>query len=179
MIVAVLAAFAFVPGGAISAPAGASAACKGAGAEPREARKRVVKRAIRCLLDKKRAKAGLRGLSSNRKANRAADRHSRYMRETGCFAHQCEGEPDLLGRLEIVGYIPCSCSWGAGENIAWGDGWRGTPKQIVKAWMNSPGHRANILNGNFEHLGVAVSWGSPTNRKADAAVYTTVFGFRG
>jgi uncharacterized protein YkwD len=39
----------------------------------------------------------------------------------------------------------------AGENIAMG---QRTPEEVVTAWMNSPGHRANILNANFTHLGV-------------------------
>lgn len=39
----------------------------------------------------------------------------------------------------------------AGENIAKG---QRTPQQVVNAWMNSEGHRANILNGNFTHIGV-------------------------
>ena len=40
---------------------------------------------------------------------------------------------------------------GAGENIAWG---QQTPKEVMNAWMNSPGHRANILNKNFKYIGV-------------------------
>ena len=39
----------------------------------------------------------------------------------------------------------------AGENIAQG---QRTPEQVVNAWMNSPGHRANILNANYTHIGV-------------------------
>lgn len=39
----------------------------------------------------------------------------------------------------------------AGENIAKG---QRTPEEVVNAWMNSPGHRENILNGNFTHIGV-------------------------
>lgn len=40
---------------------------------------------------------------------------------------------------------------GAGENIAWG---QKTPEAVMNAWMNSEGHRANILNPNFKKLGV-------------------------
>ena len=39
----------------------------------------------------------------------------------------------------------------AGENIAMG---QKTPKEVVQAWMNSEGHRANILNGSYTHIGV-------------------------
>lgn len=40
---------------------------------------------------------------------------------------------------------------GAGENIAWG---QRTPQEVVTAWMNSPGHRANIMNKSYTHIGV-------------------------
>lgn len=40
---------------------------------------------------------------------------------------------------------------GAGENIAWG---QRTPQEVVNAWMNSPGHRANIMNKSYTHIGV-------------------------
>jgi uncharacterized protein YkwD len=40
---------------------------------------------------------------------------------------------------------------GAGENIAWG---QKTPEEVVTGWMNSPGHRANIMNKNFVNIGV-------------------------
>ncbi|BDG35019.1 CAP domain-containing protein [Saccharococcus caldoxylosilyticus] len=44
----------------------------------------------------------------------------------------------------------------AGENIAAG---QRTPQEVVNAWMNSPGHRANILNKNFTHIGVGYAKG--------------------
>ncbi|MBO5293129.1 MAG: hypothetical protein J6B10_08125 [Lachnospiraceae bacterium] len=49
---------------------------------------------------------------------------------------------------------------GSGENIAWG---QKTPEEVVKGWMNSPGHRANILNDKFTKIGVGyhVSNGTP------------------
>ncbi|MBR4084760.1 MAG: hypothetical protein IKK33_10825 [Lachnospiraceae bacterium] len=40
----------------------------------------------------------------------------------------------------------------AGENIAWG---QRSPEEVMKVWMNSPGHRANIMNPNFTTIGVA------------------------
>ena len=40
---------------------------------------------------------------------------------------------------------------GSGENIAWG---QKSPEQVMNAWMNSDGHRANILNKNFKNIGV-------------------------
>ena len=43
--------------------------------------------------------------------------------------------------------------WSAGENIAWG---HTSPAHVMDGWMNSPGHRANILSDNFTHLIVGV-----------------------
>ena len=40
----------------------------------------------------------------------------------------------------------------SGENIAMG---QRTPREVFTAWMNSPGHRANILNTSYRHIGVA------------------------
>ena len=46
---------------------------------------------------------------------------------------------------------------GAGENIAWG---QRSPEEVMNGWMNSSGHRANILNPNFKNIGVAYYVGS-------------------
>ncbi len=83
-----------------------------------------------------------------------------------CFAHQCAGERDLVGRVEAAGYLPCKCSWSVGENIAWGSGSSSSPRRIVDAWMNSAPHRANILDRRFEDIGVAVDDGSPGGGRA-------------
>lgn len=48
----------------------------------------------------------------------------------------------------------------AGENIAWG---QRSPEQVMEAWMNSSGHRANILNANFTHIGVGYYQENGTN----------------
>jgi len=61
-----------------------------------------------------------------------------------------------------------------GENIAWGSGSSSTPRMIVSSWMNSPGHRANILDGDFKDWGVGIAIGGPND--ASGATYTTTFG---
>ncbi|MBK5117578.1 MAG: hypothetical protein JJE23_11745, partial [Thermoleophilia bacterium] len=73
--------------------------------------------------------------------------------------------------------LPCNCSWGLGENIAYGFGSQSSPKLIVKAWMKSSGHRANILNRSFEHIGIGIKPGVPTSG-SHGATYTTTFGYR-
>ena len=44
--------------------------------------------------------------------------------------------------------------WTCGENIAYGYNANATPQAVVNGWMNSPGHRANILNANFTEIGI-------------------------
>jgi uncharacterized protein YkwD len=134
--------------------------------------------AVVCLINNRREARGERRLDSHGELDEAAGRHSRKMRRAGCFSHECPGEKDLAGRISSTRYLPCGCSWGVGENIAWGSGRRGTPVEIVQSWMNSAGHRRNILDGDFRHIGVGVAWGSPSNRNADAAIYTADFGYR-
>ena len=82
------------------------------------------------------------------------------MKRHDCFSHQCPGEGSVLARLERVKYIVAGLrGWSYGENIAWGTRNRGTPKSIVRSWMHSPPHRANILNPQFRHLGVGFARG--------------------
>ncbi len=61
------------------------------------------------------------------------------------------------------------------ENIAWGSGRLETPRAIVRAWMRSRGHRANIL-GRFDEIGIGISNGTP-RRGLDGATYATSFGY--
>ncbi len=130
-----------------------------------------------CLLNKQRRSRGMHALHGDRNQAKAASKHNRAMLRTNCFDHLCPGERDLVGRIASAGYLPCSCTWGVGENIAWGSGGLASPKSIVKGWMDSPPHRANILNRHFDEIGVAITRGAPGQGR-QAATYTTDFGFK-
>ncbi len=134
-------------------------------------------KATLCLLNRKRAARGLKPLRFNKRQRKAASRHNRAMLAKSCFSHLCPGERDLVGRFAATGYLPCSCTWGVAENIAWGAGRTAAPAAVVSAWMNSPSHRANILNRRFERVGIAVSDGSPGGPRR-ASTYTVDFGFK-
>ena len=135
------------------------------------------RKATLCLINRERKSRGIGALRSHGKQQRAASGHNRVMVRTNCFDHQCPGERDLVGRIEQAGYLPCACSWSVAENIAWGRGGASSPREIVDSWMRSAGHRANILSGKFEHIGIAVDSGSPSGGGA-AATYTTDFGYK-
>lgn len=130
-----------------------------------------------CLINRERAARGMKPLRSDRKQQKAASGHNKLMIRKRCFSHQCSGERDLVGRMEDSGYLPCSCSWSVGENIAWGSGSTSSPRSIVSAWMNSAPHRANILNGQFEEIGIGIHSGSPEGSK-QTATYTTDFAYK-
>jgi uncharacterized protein YkwD len=159
------------------AASGQAADCPNSSAAAYRLSGHEARRATLCLINRERAKRGLHALHAEKGPQQAAGAHNRLMLRKDCFSHQCAGERDLVGRIEASGYLPCSCSWSVGENIAWGSGSSSSPRQIVDAWMGSPPHRANILNGQFEHIGVAVDRGSPDG-PGDAATYTTDFGFK-
>jgi uncharacterized protein YkwD len=136
------------------------------------------RRAILCLLNKKRAQHGRGPLNMNTRIEIAAQRHTEYMEDHHCFSHQCSGEASLVTRLSSVDYLTGGLlSWSAGENIGWGTHRYATARQMVRAWMHSPEHRANILY-SFHDIGIGVVWGTPQSAKADGAIYTTDFGYR-
>lgn len=151
--------------------------CSAQRVQPASVSRKVVARSILCLLNKKRTARGMRRLKQHSDQRRAAARHNRVMVRGKCFSHQCPGEGDLVKRLTRASYLPCDCAWGVGENIAWGTGSRATPKSIVRAWMRSPGHRRNILNAEYRHIGIGVHEGVPVSGLSGGATYTTDFGY--
>lgn len=102
------------------------------------------------LVNKKRRNHGCRNLRQVASINRVAQKHTKKMANwdhDGRADHQLPGESSLGTRLDNAGYRWTSY----GENIAAGVA---TPRGVVRGWMNSPGHRANILRCDFKHTGV-------------------------
>jgi uncharacterized protein YkwD len=162
------------------APTASARPCKRAGAEPNKVSHRVVVRATLCLLNKARARHHVRRLRLHRRLGRAARGHSADMARRGYFSHNSRSGASFLDRIRRAGYLRRARRWSVGENIAWGTGRLATPRAIVRAWMNSPGHRANILNGRFREIGVGITYSAPVRVAGrSAATYTTDFGMRG
>ncbi|WP_051969403.1 sigma-70 family RNA polymerase sigma factor [Kitasatospora azatica] len=104
------------------------------------------------LVNSQRSQNGCGPLSSNAKLQLAAQRQSDDMAARQFFDHT---NPDGAGpqqRIDAAGYQ--WSSWG--ENIARG---QSDPASVMDSWMNSPGHRANILNCAFKEIGVGVHLG--------------------
>lgn len=99
------------------------------------------------LVNAERAKAGLPALKLNWELSRVARIKSQDMHDKKYFAHQSPtyGSPFDMMKKFGISYRT------AGENIAQG---YATPQAVMTGWMNSPGHRANILNSSFTQIGV-------------------------
>ena len=110
-----------------------------------------------------RAVQGLPPLTLDPRLMIAADDRMRKMEEEKYWAHQSpEGVGPFAG-LVTRGYDHSH----AGENLA--NGFE-TAEVLVTAWMESPGHRANILNDNFVHAGIAIIEGSTLGRMTGKSV---------
>jgi uncharacterized YkwD family protein len=99
------------------------------------------------LTNAERQKAGLKPLQLDEKLSNVARTKSQDMKDKGYFDHNSPtyGSPfDMMKQFGITYKT-------AGENIAMG---QKTPEEVVNAWMNSEGHRENIMNPNFTHIGV-------------------------
>lgn len=99
------------------------------------------------LVNVERAANGLKPLTQDWELSRVARYKSRDMKDNQYFSHTSPvyGSPFQMMKSFGINYRT------AGENIARG---QATPGAVVKAWMNSSGHRANILNVSFTHIGV-------------------------
>ncbi|WP_341350040.1 MULTISPECIES: CAP domain-containing protein [Caloramator] len=111
---------------------------------------RTFEREVIRLVNVERAKVGLKPLSENVKLSKVARIKSQDMINKKYFSHYSPtyGSPfDMMKKFGIRFRA-------AGENIAMG---QKTPKEVMNAWMNSAGHRRNILNPNFTQIGVGVA----------------------
>jgi uncharacterized protein YkwD len=98
------------------------------------------------LTNAERVKNGLQPLQPNAELNYTADNYAEEMAENGFFSHTGLDGSKPWDRAKEVGYEAQLM----GENI--GRGQR-SPEQVVQGWMNSPGHRANILNEKYTEIG--------------------------
>ncbi|XOQ48594.1 MAG: SCP domain-containing protein [Eubacteriales bacterium] len=102
------------------------------------------------LVNQERAKAGLKALTVNSQLTKTATLKSEDMAKLNYFDHTSPtyGSPFDMMKQFGISYRT------AGENIAMG---QTSPQQVMQGWMNSPGHRANILNSSFTQIGVGIA----------------------
>jgi uncharacterized protein YkwD len=139
--------------------------------------RRAIRKALLCLLNQQRRRYHLPRLRANKRLLRAAEAHSRSMIRLGYFSHDEPGGVGMLVRILRSGYLSRTHGWSVGENLGMGRGPGATPSAMVRAWMASTPHRANILAGKFREIGLGVLSGLPGNRRG-GLTYTTDFGRR-
>jgi uncharacterized protein YkwD len=163
--------------GAAKSPARARAAqdCANADIAPTAANAAAVRAAILCLHNQIRAERGLPALKENGRLRKAAARHSSDMVGRGYFEHTAPGGVTMVDRIRAARYVPRNAGWALGENLAWGTGRLATPRSVMRSWMESPGHRANILKRAYREIGIGVVIGTPSAGGA-GATYTADFG---
>ncbi len=107
---------------------------------------------VLALVNQERAAAGCSPVTENARLTRAADDYSDVMAASGVMSHTGPDGSTMASRVEAAGY-----QWSAlGENIARG---QADAEAVMEAWMNSSGHRANILNCDFAEMGIGVHAG--------------------
>lgn len=102
------------------------------------------------LVNAEREKAGCAPLTENAKLTKAAQDHSQDMADHQNMSHTGSDGSSMSDRLSRVGYAFRS----AGENVAAG---YTSPESVMDGWMNSAGHKANILNCGFKEIGIGLA----------------------
>lgn len=120
--------------------------------------------------NQERTSRGLPLLTPDSRLSSAAQHHAKNMAERDTLSHTLtEADlPQLSDRISHYGYDATTY----GENIAYG---RDQAQETVNDWMNSPGHRANILNENYRDIGVGVAY-YQTQQGYVRPYYCQVFG---
>lgn len=127
---------------------------------------------MRCLVNRARVKRSLNRLAAPSSLARAAARKSADILRCDEFSYRaCGRDPEHW--VERSGYDGC-----AGENIAFASGDAATPRFVFRLWMNSRGHRGNILGRRYDDVGIGLRVGDLEDVE-NAHVWTQSFGIRG
>jgi uncharacterized protein YkwD len=156
-----------------------AAPCQNTELTPEPADLGLVRTAVLCLINRKRAENSEAPLIASADLEQAAEGHCEELIADDYFAHVSPSGETPVDRIRDTGYIPNSnVGYVIGENLAWGTYQLSTPQAIVSAWFASPGHLANILEPQYRETGIAVTPAVPASLAAGApgATYAQEFG---
>ncbi len=156
----------------------------GAGAAPGDTRTLAaadsLEKQVLAELNAIRRKHGLAPLRISRPLTAAADAHSKAMGTHGFFDHDSRDGSEFWKRVRRF-YGPSGyATWSVGENLLWSSG-RLDAAAALRLWMNSPGHRKNILTARWREIGlsaVGVRSAPGVYGGRDVTIITTDFGVR-
>lgn len=148
--------------------------CRDSTLLPTEATAARAVAATLCLVNVERGRHGLSSLVEDRSLRAAAEGHSRDMAARDYFEHDTPEGVRPWMRIARQGYQARL----VGENLAWGEAGKRTPAEAMRLWMESPGHRANVLEPDYTGIGIGLAFDAPEARRSGlpAVVYTTTFG---
>jgi len=155
----------------------ASITCQNTNLLPSAENLELVNDAIVCLHNQIRVQKGLPTLRENAKLRKAALGHSTTMVNEGYFDHTSPNGDTFVDRILSARYAKRNDAWTLGENLAWGTGDLSTPAGIMQSWMNSSGHKANILKKAYREVGIGIRLGVPSDEAVGATV-TADFGVK-
>ncbi len=124
--------------------------CENTELTPEAANIGLVRAAVLCLINRKRAENDESPLKISPELEQAAEGHCEELIADDYFAHVSPSGETPVDRIRDTGYIPGpNVGYVIGENLAWGTYQLSTPQSIVSAWIASPGHLANILEAQY------------------------------
>jgi uncharacterized protein YkwD len=127
-------------------------------------------RAVACLVNWARTQENRSRLLRRSALTRAAELKGQSVASCGQFSHTPCGAA-LASGVDAAGYRYAVF----GENLFAGSWGRVTPRDVLSAWLQSPPHRANLLSGNFRHVGAAPVRANGLLGGVDAVVWTATF----
>jgi uncharacterized protein YkwD len=144
-----------------AARAQAAAACPSAAQPLGVAPPAAVEAAVLCLVNGERAAARLAPVQRTSALEVSARRHAADMVARRYFAHVSPSGGTVDKRARRAGYLSAPC-WVLGEDLGWAPPAVASAGAVVAAWMESPKHRAVILDREFRDIGIGLVTRAPT-----------------
>ena len=130
-------------------------------------------RAMRCLINWTRRRAGLAAVRRNAELEQSAALRARDIKRCQDFSHTPCGQP-FMTVFTLVHYFSSPAA--VGENLAWGQSRLGSARTALASWIASPEHRAILYSARWRDLGIARAHGSLFGRP-NVTVWVAQFGW--
>ena len=130
---------------------------------------------MRCLINWARSHNGRTPLRVQTELDRSSSLRGNDIRRCGDFSHTPCGQPFLVV-FTVVHYL--TGAGGVGENLAWGQGRRGSARAAIAMWLASPVHRQVLFAGNWRDLGVSLVKARSLFGRSNVSLWVAQFGHR-
>lgn len=152
--------------------------CADAETRPTRENLSTIRQATLCLVNAERVKRDRTALDADSRLAEAARAKAADMVDKRYFAHTGPDGRGVRDWVDETDYLDGARQIGLGENLGWASERGATPLRLVQGWMNSPGHRQNILRTEWVDSGIGVVLGAPREEGGGGATYVQMFGYR-